>query len=92
MKWQTGHPTGQGLYLCRTTEGFGGMEVGYSVNYFNGYFRIEHGQTVTHWCEIDEPVDNEFEVYRDPLGRMRCVAQSHYRNVDLNNIGPGVEE
>lgn len=90
MNWQEGTPIGQGLYLCRTTQGFGNSEVGYSVNYFNGYFRVEHGQTVTHWCVIDEPVANEFDVYRDPLNRMQCVAQSHYRNVDLNNIGPGV--
>lgn len=92
MNWQTGNPTGQGLYLCRTTEGFGNSEVGYSVIYFNGrYFHGYRGVTVTHWCVIDEPIDNEFDVYRDPLGRVQCVAQSHYRDVDLNNIGPGVE-
>lgn len=92
MNWQEGIPTGQGLYLCRTTEGFGGREVGYSVNYFNGRFRVNAGQTVTHWCVINEPIDNESGVYRDPLGRVQCVVQAHYRNVELHNIGPGVEE
>lgn len=92
MNWQTGKPTWPGLYLCRTTEGFGGSEVGYSVNYYNGYFHAQHGQTITHWCVIDEPVVNEDGVYRDPLGRVQCVAQTHYRRVELNNIGPGVEE
>ena len=90
MNWQEGNPTGHGLYLCRTTEGFGGMEVGYSVNYYGGYFRVQHGQTVTHWCVINEPVTNNNGIYRDPLERMRCVTQTHYRQVELNDIGPGV--
>ena len=88
INWQEGIPEDRGLYLCRTTEGFGGWEVGYGVYYFNGWFRTEPGQTVSHWCVIDEPVDNEFGVYKDPLGRIRCVAQSK-RVVELNDIGPG---
>jgi hypothetical protein len=91
MNWHTGIPTGRGLYLCRTTEGFGGSEVGYSVLYFNGYFKARHGQTVTHWCVIDEPVKNELGIYRDPLNRLQCKVQSYDRKVDLNDIGPGVE-
>lgn len=89
MNWQTGTPTTKGVYLCRTTEGFGNSEVGYSVNYYNGYFRVEHGQTVTHWCQIDEPVQNEGGIYRDPLNRLRCKVQTHDRQVELNDIGPG---
>lgn len=88
VNWQAGNPKDQGLYLCRTTEGFGGSEVGYSVHYFSGRFRTEPGQTVSHWCVINEPVDNEFGVYKDPLGRIQCVAQSK-RVVELNDIGPG---
>jgi hypothetical protein len=92
MNWYTGNPTGRGLYLCRTTEGFGNSEVGYSVLYFSGYFKAEVGQTVTHWCEITEPVQNTMGIYRDPLNRMRCKVQTHDRQVELNDIGPGVEE
>jgi len=88
MRWQESIPKDRGLYLCRTTEGFGGSEIGYSVHYFNGWFRTAPGQTVSHWCVIDEPVDNEFGMYKDPLGRIQCVAQSE-RGVELNDIGPG---
>lgn len=91
MNWQEGNPTGSGLYLCRTTEGFGGIEVGYSVLFFSRYFRAGVGQTVTHWCEITEPVRNELGKYRDPLNRIQCKVQAYDRNVELNDIGPGVE-
>jgi hypothetical protein len=91
MNWQAGTPSGKGLYLCRTTEGFGGSEVGYNVLYFNGYFKLGLGQKVTHWCVITEPVKNESGTYRDPLNRIQCKVQTYDRRVELNNIGPGVE-
>lgn len=79
-----------GLYLVRTTSGFGGSEVGYKVAYWGASrWSVPHGETVTHFCVIEEPVPlKDTDVYQDPLGRLVIYAQGA-RGVDLNLIGPG---
>ena len=88
IDWLKGMPKERGLYLVRTTSGFGGAEVGYHVAYLAGsHFKVPHGETVTDYAVINEPTEGT-GTYRDPLGRL-CIYAQGARGVDLNDIGPG---
>ena len=89
MNWQQGEPTSKGLYLCRTVEGFGESEVGYQVIFWDSFWTKR--PIVTHWVHINEPVENEYGVYRDPLGRLN-IAAANQRGVNRYNIGPGMSK
>jgi hypothetical protein len=75
MNWQTGNPTTPGMYLARLEEQCGYVMVTYAVLYYGSGWHRAPGQTVTHYCEIVEPIVTT-NLHNGPLGKRTTIDNS----------------